>query len=1002
MPTAEPVRISDSPETFLISYAGFNRPWATWIADQLEDLGHEASLQRWDPPLTTSLARALQDLLAAQGRVLLVLDDWYFTLGPRTAEEWDDALRAVIHPNSDRFAAVTVATRALPTAAAPLRAVDLRDLAVTEARRSILRRLGLNPSSPSRPDADTSGPRFPNNPPVVRDIPRRNSRFTGRDVILEHLHDRFATGGQFGTHCALFGLSGVGKSQIGIEYAHRFGNDYDIVWSINAASRATAREQLATLADPLGLQVGDELGSRIRAVQEALRIGKPYRRWLLVIDGADEPDQIQDLVPEGQGHVLITTRSTGWASEGAEQIEVGPFRRPESIAFTRRSAPRLTVSEADALAEAVQDLPLLLAQTSAWLDVNPIMQVTEYVGRIRSGETERFEIETSEDYPKGFQTTWAITLNTLRSRNPAAAELLKLFAFFYPDAIPVRMVQSARAGDLPDPLADLAADPNSWHTALRSLREFAMVRLNYQQSQTATGQAESPAVETVQMHRLYHAFVRSELPEEEKELMAATACRVLAAADPRRPTEPREWPRYAELIPHLTASGALDSTDPAVRELVLNCIEYLRVRGEYRDGLELCESVLERWRPNLAPDDRSLLIAIHQFAGMLRRSGRYQEAELVNRDVVEQLAAVRDAQNVDLLRAKNGLGGALLALGHYEEARGLFEEIWQAFLTIVGPEDPRTLQARNNLAEALGLVGRYQEALLTHREILHVRERVMGPRAQLTLSSGMRYAWMQRLLGNYRGAQSRQELNAHEHREVLGRFHVETLRAELNLALCLRRQGDLTATKDLMKDILERSRRIHGSKHPETVRVTAYYATFVREHGNLEEAHGLAAEAADRFEELLGPAHPNSIGTRGNLGLALWELGEYDEALVVAERAFSGMTEALGKDHPWTLGCALNAAAGRIRTEDEERALELDRDTLARAKRMLGDAHPLTLSTKAAIAEDLRALRRNTEASKLYQEAVQQLSEALGRDHPHTRSVRSRERPYWDFEPQLI
>ncbi|WP_405649363.1 hypothetical protein [Streptomyces sp. NBC_00019] len=77
-------------------------------------------------------------------------------------------------------------------------------------------------------------------------------------------------------------------------------------------------------------------------------------------------EQIEDLLPEGNGHVLITMLTQDWAASGnATEIEVQTFRRPESVAYVRRRAQRLSDAEADELADAVQDLPLLLKQTAA-------------------------------------------------------------------------------------------------------------------------------------------------------------------------------------------------------------------------------------------------------------------------------------------------------------------------------------------------------------------------------------------------------------------------------------------------------------------------------------------------------------------------------------------------------------------------------------------------------------------------------------------------------------
>ncbi len=993
---AERTQPGGPAEHFTISYAGFNRPWAAWIAHRLERQGHGTAMLRWDPPVEMPLTEALGNLLTAPGRVLLVLDDWYFSLGPRTDAEWTEALHTVVPANVDRFAAVSVATRALPPTAAPLSPVDLRDLDAREAHRRIMRRLGLDGErTASDLEPDAAAPRFPNDPPAVWSLPRRNVRFTGRDSALEALHERFAAGGRGGARCSLRGISGVGKSQIAAEYAHRFSNDYDIVWWVSAGFRATAREQFAALAPRLGLETGTELGDRIRAVQEALRTGRPYRKWLVVFDSADDMEQIEDLLPEGNGHVLLTTLTQDWAATGTvSEIEIRPFERVESIAYARRRAERLTVEEADQLADAVEDLPLLLAQTSAWLATNP-MAAKDYIELIRRGSPSQIAIRISSDYSMGFQTSWSITLNTLAERSPEATELLRLFAFFAPDAIPVRLIQTARPSDLPEHLAALAADQIRWHTALRRLSESTAVRMDYVETSE-----QEPVVDTVQMHRLYHSFLLGNLSETERDELSATACRVLAGADPRSPGDTREWARYAELIPHLETSGALDSTEPDVRRLILNCLNYLKLRGENSTALRLCELTVPRWRAALPRHDPALLEISRMHANMLRRCGRYREAEALGRAAVEELAAVREPGDPELLWAQNSLGGSMMALGSYEEARALYAASVEAYTRLLGEEAPRTQQDRGNLALALGLLGRYQEALDLHAVNLRIRERLLHPRHHLTLHSGLQYAWMLRLLGRYAEATSRQEQNVRVHRQIMDQFNPQTMRAELNLALCMRRTGQVPAAEALMRSVVERFQQTQGPRHPDTLMVQADYATLLRSHGDLDQARELSVGVAERYRGLVGADHPYAIGTEGNVGLVLWEYGEREEALAGAERSWHDMAAAVGEDHPWTLGCALNTSGARNLAGDEESAARLSRENLERAKAVLGDTHPLTLSCKAALADDLRALRRTQEAAKLEGEALQQLGDTLGAQHPHTMAVRRRERPYWDFEPQ--
>ena len=63
---------------------------------------------------------------------------------------------------------------------------------------------------------------------------RRNPYFTGREDILNHLHDtlRTAQNVSLTQPQAISGLAGIGKTQTVVEYAYRFRNDYSaILWA---------------------------------------------------------------------------------------------------------------------------------------------------------------------------------------------------------------------------------------------------------------------------------------------------------------------------------------------------------------------------------------------------------------------------------------------------------------------------------------------------------------------------------------------------------------------------------------------------------------------------------------------------------------------------------------------------------------------------------------------------------------------------------------------------
>jgi predicted ATPase len=52
---------------------------------------------------------------------------------------------------------------------------------------------------------------------------------------------------------AVHGLGGVGKTQLALEYAHRYQSDYDLMWWIPAAEPSSAAAALAALAERVGV-----------------------------------------------------------------------------------------------------------------------------------------------------------------------------------------------------------------------------------------------------------------------------------------------------------------------------------------------------------------------------------------------------------------------------------------------------------------------------------------------------------------------------------------------------------------------------------------------------------------------------------------------------------------------------------------------------------------------------------------------------------------------------
>src|SRR3954464_12263989 len=420
-----------------MSHAGRDTGWAEWLAWQLQEAGYRVELDVWDWAPGEDFVVRMQRALDRADRLLAVCTEAYFSSVFGGAE-----LRAAFAGSAaaaGRVVPVLVEPVTLPPLYAPLIHLALTGLDEAAAAAQLRARLAGGrptgpPPFPHRDSPPADRPAFAGALPAVWKVPPRNPRFTGRDGMLAELRRRLRAGEGTLVVQALYGLGGVGKTQLALEYAHRFAADHQLVWWIDAEQPVLIAEQLAALAARLELSAGATASDMVQRLLAELR---RRDRWLLIFDNAERPGDVADYRPGGAGHVLITSRYPGWGALGG-RIEVDVLARAETIAPLRARIPLMGEELADQLAAELGDLPLAAAQAAGYLEQTDLPP-EDYLRRFRARRATLLARGDVVGYSGRLDTAWALSLERLRNQDPAAVLLLELAAFLAPESIPLTL-----------------------------------------------------------------------------------------------------------------------------------------------------------------------------------------------------------------------------------------------------------------------------------------------------------------------------------------------------------------------------------------------------------------------------------------------------------------------------------------------------------------------------------------------------------------------------------
>jgi tetratricopeptide (TPR) repeat protein len=815
-------------------------------------------------------------------------------------------------------------------------------------------------------------------------VPAPNPLFGGRSPDLQRVASMFTKS----RAVVLAGPEGVGKTQLAVDFAHRYGRFFaggvfwvdfgvadDVSLQVAACGDVGALELRADFAD---LSLDDQLHLVLRAWQEETP-------RLLVFDDCIDEDLLREWLPgSGGAHVLVTSRRSSW--DGALKVAtvpVGPLAREDGAALLHRLRPDLPAS-APALrqiAEELEDLPLALQLAGGFLRrYRGSLSLEAFLEQIRSREVleqAAVLLGETEPAPAGGQArnrfgrrrphqsspvarTFALARRWMERADPAgrpALAVLALAAWFAPGRPVPRPV-----------LLQAAADTRSAESVVR------LVDL---------GLLEPDGEELVRLHRVMFELVRASDPDPAAYFVAADA--MIAWA--RAANDGGDADGRLLALPHLDLA-ARSAGEPANDERVAAvCFELGRslwAAGDLRRARAQLERALEIRQRLLGENDLRTIATLSALGSLLQAQGDLAGAQSALERALELSEATLGAEHADTAVVLTNLAWTLRFQGDLAGARAHLGRALQVSERTLGPDHPETVGRLDGLGVLLREQGDLTAARTYAERAMDALERTLGPDHSRTLVAINNVGLLLREQGDLDGARTCLEHALATSERTLGPDHPDTATAIDHMGTLLQAEGNLASARQHIERALAIRERSLGVDNPATGSSYNNLGMLLRELEEPEAARSYLEQALIVSQRVLGPYDPQTATSYNNLGTLLLELGDLYGAQPHLERALAIREQGLGADHPDTAASLANVGALHVAYGDLagartylERALEIREE-------VLGEDHPLTAVSHDRLGRVAREQGDAAGARPHLERAVAIREQVLGPDHPDT------------------
>ncbi|KAK7402787.1 hypothetical protein QQX98_011467 [Neonectria punicea] len=564
----------------------------------------------------------------------------------------------------------------------------------------------------------------------------RNPFFTGRESELKVLRQLLFTGHRT-AKVAVTGLGGAGKTQLVLELVYQIRAEHkncSVIW-IPVTSKESLGQAYLNAARQLSISGCEDDKADIRRLVRDHLSSESAGQWLLVFDNADDVGMwVDKFTPESgclidclprssHGSIIFTTRDMKTAVrlagrnvvEMSEMDEAGGKQLLQKYLVNRGLSSQ---EDATTLLARLTYLPLAIIQAAVYINANGI-SLGDYLSLLEEQEedvidllNEDFEDEGRyRDVKNAVATTWFISFEQIRRRDPLAADYLSFMA-------------CVDTKDIPQSLLPPGQSRKKETEAIGTLQGYSFV-------------TKRSADSTVNIHQLVHLAMRDWLRKEG--LLPDWTCRAIVRltevlgyiGHDNRVT----WGSYMPHAYYVLRSRLTGEDDEYRLDLLWKYGLCLYYDARYREAEILFERAMETCKTRLGADHPDTLASMANLASTYQNQGRWEEAEKMFVQVMEISKAKLGADHPNTLASMANLALRYRYQGRLEEAEKLFVQVVETCKTKLSADHPNTLTGMAGLALTYRNQGRWEEAEKLEVQVIETRKTKLGANHPDTLTT---------------------------------------------------------------------------------------------------------------------------------------------------------------------------------------------------------------------------------------------------------------------------